>query len=438
VRNHSFFFLLLFVILCWVLSSQASVTVSSPSNGAVVGSPVHYEATATTSTCGSGVASMGVYVDDSLKYVSQGASLNTSLSLGPGTYNTVVEEWDRCGGATYTPVKVTVNAQSGVWVSSPGNDTTVGSPVTYRATATSSCSKGVASMGIYINNALSYVSQGASLSTALSFSPGTYNTVVEEWDYCGGAAYTPVKIAVSGSSGSGGGGHTLGSLQASGGWAGYGEYPPSYDICSSCGSGVTWSMYQHVGSPSLSGNATQFNIGGSTPYSDVLWTNHLIGQGSTQDLPDDDHSLVPSVHNFIYDAYFYSGDLSLSQVLEFDISMYFDGVKLIFGHQCLIAGGHQWEVWDNPDGKWVPTGIACNPVSNGWNHVTLQVQRESDNWIDFQSITLNGVKTDLNWYFAPASAPSDWWGITVNYQQDGNYRQSPYSAYVDDFSLTYW
>ena len=39
----------------------ANVTVTSPSTGQTLNSPVSFVATATTSTCSSGVASMGVY-----------------------------------------------------------------------------------------------------------------------------------------------------------------------------------------------------------------------------------------------------------------------------------------------------------------------------------------------------------------------------------------
>jgi len=378
---------------------------------------------------------MGLYVDNQLVYVQNGAALNTSWPLSPGKYNTVVEEWDYCGGATYTPIAITVSSQSGVWVSSPTNGGSVGSPVNYVATASTTCNKGVASMGVYVNNVLTYVVQGASLNTNLSFNPGTYNTVVEEWDHCGGAAYTPVKITVTGGSGNG---KTLSALQASGGWKSYGEYPPDYNTCTQCGSGVTWSMEQHITSPSLSGNASQFNIGGNTPYSDVLWTNALIGQNSTQGIPDNNHTLLPTLHNFTYDAYFYGSNLSLSQVLEFDISMYFNGLSLIWGNQCRIAGGNEWDIWDNVNSKWVPTGFSCNPISNGWNHLTIQAQRESDNTLLFQSITLNGVTNTINKYYAPGSCPSGWWGITVNYQMDGNSKQSPYTTYVDNFSFTYW
>jgi hypothetical protein len=420
------------MFLMLVTSAFASVSVSSPSNGATVGSPVSYVATASTSTCSQGVASMGVYVDYQLLKVVNGASLNTSLALSSGTHNTVVEEWDYCGGATYTSMSITVGTQTGVWVSSPATSSTVGSPVPYKATAsTSTCSKGVASMGVYVDNALTTVVSGASLNTSIAMGSGTHKTVVEEWDYCGGAAYTPVTVTVPA-------GNVLSNIQASGGWKSWGELAPSYNICSWPCSGVTWSMTQNVSSPSLTGKATEFYLGGTTPYADVLYSNPLIGQGSTQGLPDTNHTLLPTLHNFTYDAYFYPSNLSVTQVLEFDISMYFNGLSLVWGHQCRVAGGNEWDIWDNINAKWVATGVPCNPVNNAWNHVTIQVQRESDNWLLFQSITLNGVTTPINRYYQASSAPSGWWGITVNYQMDGNYKQTPYTTFLDNFSLTYW
>jgi hypothetical protein len=407
----------------------AGVSVSNPGNGAQVGSPVSYAATANTG-CSKGVASMGVYVDNQLQYVVNGTSLNTQLTVNPGSHNTVVEEWDYCGGASFTPVAITVSNQTGVWVTSPSNNATVGTPVNYVATATTStCAKGVAAMGIYVSNQLNYVVNGTSLNTNLELYPGTYNTIVEEWDNCGGASYTPVKITVPG--------NVFTNLQASGGWTAYGEYAPNYDICDSCGSGITWAMTQGIQTPSVTGNASEFQIAGTTPYSDVLWTNPLIGNFSSQGMPDPNHKIVPNLHNFTYDTYFYGSNLALSQVLEFDINQYLDGMGFTWGHQCRIAGGNQFDIWDNVNSKWVATGVPCKPANNTWNHLTLQVQRTSDNWLNYHSITLNGVTTVLDWYFPPFSV-GNWYGVTANYQMDGNYQQAPYTVYVDKFSLTYW
>jgi len=98
-------FLALFPALA--TSALASVLVSKPANGAVVTSPIQYTATA-SSTCTKGVSSMGIYVNNQRIVIQNGASLNYSLSLVNGTYNTVVQEWDGCGGSTVSTVNLTV------------------------------------------------------------------------------------------------------------------------------------------------------------------------------------------------------------------------------------------------------------------------------------------------------------------------------------------
>jgi hypothetical protein len=411
----------------------ATVTLSTPGNGTTVGSPVSFVASATTS-CAAGVATMGIYTGPSqLAYVGNGASLKTSLALDPGTYNIVIVGWDNCGGSSTASATVTVKNVAGVYVTAPANGSKVTSPVNFTATATSSCAAGVASMGVYTAPyQLATVSNGASLQTNLPLAPGTYHTTVEEWDRCGGAATTPVTITVPS-------GKTFSNIQNIGGWNGYAQLPPDYSDCNSCtasGPGTTWSMKQNVASPSLSGKATQYNIGGTQAYTDVLWNNHLIGDFSSEGLPDTAHTLVPQYHTFTYDVYFYGSNLGVSQALEFDVNQFFDGLGFTWGHECRVAGGNEWDIWDNLNAKWVPTGIACNPVNNAWNHLTLQVARTQDNQLLYQSITFNGVTHTLNETYPPFSEPG-WWGITVNFQQDGDSKQSPYQVYVDKLSFTY-
>src|SRR5207237_56982 len=134
------------------------------------------------------------------------------------------------------------SAFAGVNVTSPGSGTTAQSPIHYVATATTGCSKGVSAMDIYTApNVLAYTVNGASLNTKLNLSAGTYNTMVQEWDNCGGAAKTPVTITVG--SGSGSGGSTFANLHQKNGWTGYALEPPSYNICGSCKPGgpqTTW------------------------------------------------------------------------------------------------------------------------------------------------------------------------------------------------------
>ena len=200
--------------------------------------------------------------------------------------------------------------------------------------------------------------------------------------------------------------------------------------------GITYSMAQGIKSPSMSGSATQYNLGGTALYSDALFNNHLIGAFSSQGMPDNNQTLVPTYHNFTYDVYFYGTNLELSQALEFDMNQFFDNLGFIWGHECRIAGGNEWDIWDNVNQHWVPTGIACHPNSNAWNHVTIQVQRTTDNQLLYQSITLNGVTSNVNQYYNPGPAVN-WYGITVNYQMDGNFQQTPYTVYLDKLTFTY-
>jgi len=54
-------------------------------------------------------------------------------------------------------------------------------------------------MGIFTAaGVLAYTVNGALLNTVLDLNPGTYNTVVQEWDNCGGSSSTPITIIVSG------------------------------------------------------------------------------------------------------------------------------------------------------------------------------------------------------------------------------------------------
>lgn len=253
----------------------------------------------------------------------------------------------------------------------------------------------------------------------------------------GGSSNSGGSNGGSSNSGNANSGKSFSNVQRAGGWGQYGQGPPNFVDCSpSPCNGISFWMQQNVNNPSKSGSATQFTLGGNTPYSDGLWNNHLIGPLSSQGTFDNDGSLVPSVYNITYDADFYGDNLGLAQALEFDINQFFGGMGFIFGHECRIAAGNQWDVWDNKNAKWVPTGVPCNPNSNAWNHVTLKVQRTSDNHLTYQSITLNGQTTNLNWTFEHGSAPN-WYGITVNYQMDGNSNQDSYSTYLDNLTVTY-
>lgn len=429
------------ILFMFTAPAFADVYVSSPGNGATVGSPVNFSASASTG-CSNGIASMGVYVNNSLKYVGTGSSLNTSISLGAGSYYTVIQEWDNCGGSTTAARSITVSGSTGVYVSSPANNSTVGSPANYVATASTTCPQGVAAMGIYVNGVREYVVGGDKLNTQLSMGAGTQHTVVQEWDHCGGSTATPVTVNVQGSS-STASGNTLYNLQTNGGWQSYGQIAPNFVDCSpSPCNNVAFSHELWVQSPSYDGKSTRYTLGGwngKAPYGDVLFTMPLIGYGSTVGLPDWNKTILPNVHNLTYDTNLYVTNMGITQALEFDLSLWLGNNQagMTFGTECNHLGDGNWDVWDNGSSHWIDTGAPCT-FHNGWNHVTIQLQRLWNNYTLYKSITVNGQTFWINRSYPPRSCPWGWYGLNINYQMDGNYDEAPNATYLDNTQVSYW
>lgn len=348
-------------------------------------------------------------------------------------------------------LSISLPAFAGVFVSSPATasvtnpaSVSTGSTVHFVATANSpACSGGVASMGIYTSSGvLAYKVGGAKLDTSLSLSSGTHNVAVQEWDKCGASSKAMMQITVGGSNSPAQtpstSAITVTDLQSQKGWSGYALLPPSWGICGSCtgtSSQLKWSWTQKVSSPSMTGLSTKSVYGsGNVQWGDVLWNNHLIGNFSSQGLPDTGHTLAPKFHTFTYDVYFWVADASVSQALEFDINQFVNGNKFIWGHECRIAGGHEWDIYDDVGTKWMATGVPCNPISGAWNHLTIVVQRTSDEQLLFKTITLNGQTATINHKEPPTT--TTWHGITVNYQLDGSRQMTPYAVYLDKFTFT--
>lgn len=328
------------------------------------------------------------------------------------------------------------SAFAGITITAPTNGSTVSNSVQFVASGSSpNCSKGIGGMGIFTAPyKLAYKVSGGKINTNLNLSNGSYNVVVQQWDNCGWSATKAVNIQV------GSGGHSVGgtgdgnsfvNLESDSHWNHYSLMPPSYNICDSCtpsGPGLTYSTQQGIQSPSVEGSSMKFTIGGNKPFSDALWNQKFTTRLS-------DEKSVPNYHDFVYDVWFFSTDIEKSQALEWDINQFFGGKSYIWGHECRIAGGHEWDTWDNVHMHWIKSGIPCNPKNNAWNHLTIHVQRTSDNKLFFKSITLNGYTASTNRYDTPTG--TSWYGMTVNYQQDGNKYQQTYSIYQDKISFFY-
>jgi 6-phosphogluconolactonase (cycloisomerase 2 family) len=102
--------------ICVLVSSTSfasatipTVTITSPGSGSSIGSPVNYVASAST-TCADGISAMRIYTAPGVNaYTIHANKLNTNINLPKGTYSTVVQAWDKCGGVGKKTVTITVS-----------------------------------------------------------------------------------------------------------------------------------------------------------------------------------------------------------------------------------------------------------------------------------------------------------------------------------------
>ncbi len=184
-------------------------------------------------------------------------------------------------------------------------------------------------------------------------------------------------------------------------------------------------MSAGVKSPSLDGQAAQFNLAGPVGYSNALWWKQLGGNNGA--------------HNFIYDLYVYITQPNLPQALEFDVNQTASdkNLKFIFGTECDLQATHLWQNWDTAHATWQNTSVPCTAfAAYTWNHLVLQFQRTSNDKLVFVSVTINGQTHYFNRQFDPMRTSAS--ELNVAFQMDGNFRQTPYSVWLDKVTLTAW
>jgi acid phosphatase len=185
-------------------TAVSGVTISSPSNGATVSSPVQFVASAVSSSKTYPITAMRIYVDGIIKYNVGAASLNTSLALAFGKHNVTIVAWDKSGKSYAKSINITVGSSApvtagGVTISSPANGSTVSSPVQFVASAKASTGKTITAMWIYVDNESAYAVDAASLNTSLKLASGAHYIVVQAWDNTGAVYKAAENITVTSS-----------------------------------------------------------------------------------------------------------------------------------------------------------------------------------------------------------------------------------------------
>ena len=108
-RNRLSLALILLTVTTLALAAPV-VVVKSPAAGSSIGSPINYVASASSSSCAKGISAIQIYTAPGVNaYTIHANQLNTNINLPKGTYQTVVQAWDKCGGVGKTAVNITVS-----------------------------------------------------------------------------------------------------------------------------------------------------------------------------------------------------------------------------------------------------------------------------------------------------------------------------------------
>lgn len=411
-------------VLALVTASFAGISVSSPANGATVGSPTQFVASASSNTDRPIVHSK-IYVDHQEVFAVNSGTVNTALPLAAGWRYVVVQSWDGYGNVQRQTLNVNVAAAvataSAVVVSQPVNGATISTPT--RIVSTSTDASGIRATHVYVDGQLKFQTASATVDTTLELAAGSRYIVVQSWTGNGQVIKSsPITVNVAAQTTTQPITSTVGTVISNI------DEMTGWEHCDRCagadgnGPSTPYSMTQGRVDPSLDGKSTEFWVGGTTPYAQALWWKQLGGK--------------PAATNFVYEISYYIKDPNAPQALEFDVNQSVNGYKYIFGTECNYRESGVWRVWDTANVRWVNTTVPCPRLqAYTWNHLQLEFKRDGLKTI-FVSVTLNGVKHYFNheYYARPVDANE----LNVAFQMDGNYAMTNYSTWVDKVNLRYW
>jgi hypothetical protein len=189
---------------CRLQTTNRTVTVCQPSDGALRTSPAHIVSHATSSTP---VTVSQIYLDFKLVFQVSGGNVDTSLPLTPGGHLLEVKSWSQNksfrndfkltvftgGGGNPPPCTASVNFT--VNVCSPAANATVNSPVHVVAAAKSTAK--ITSFQIYVDNKLVFSTPNtAQISTDVPMTKAAHTLVVKAWDSAGRSFFVTRTITV--------------------------------------------------------------------------------------------------------------------------------------------------------------------------------------------------------------------------------------------------
>ena len=415
-------------------STSNGVTVTSPASGASVGSPFTLNAAATD--CSSQpVSAMGYSLDSSTNTaIVNSTSIAASVTASAGAHTLHVKSWGNSGASCVANVAINVSGSStatgGLIIASPAAGASVASPFTLQANASTCSSQAVTSIGYAVDGNSSTIATGASLNTQISAAAGTHTVYVTAWGSGGVSCTASVAIDVAqpslpATSVIPSNAISVSSIQTLNSWL------AQHDPGAGASSSGTMAM---VSSPSLSGNARQFN----TTYS------NYGGEIYHATFGDDTSS-----SHFFYDTWVYlTSSASNIANLEMDMNQVMpNGQTVIYGFQCDGWSG-TWDYTENagtpsiPVDEWVHSAAACNMrnwSANAWHHVQVTYSRDDAGNVTYHSVWLDGVESDLE-ATVPSAFALGWSPVLLtNVQVDGlDSGSGSNTVYIDQLTISRW
>ncbi len=321
-----------------------------------------------------------------------------------------------------------VPALAGVTVDSPGNNTTVPSPFTLSASASTCSSQNVVSMGYSFDSSSdTTVFDSQSINTSVSGSSGTHTLHVKAWGDDGSSCVTDVTITIEASATA--------------------IIPSSADTVSSIQALSGWQMEHDTGTPgSSSGYMTLVTSPTLYGSSREFVTDFTDSAGERYSLSFSDNS---TAENFFYDVWVYlTSSASNLANLEFDVNQVMsDGQTELMGVQC-SGYSSTWQYTANegsaesPQPQWVTkSGAYCNPRTWSqytWHHVQASISRDSAGWVTYNSIWLDGYEFPIN--VTVYGGANLGWAPIINtqFQVDGYGSSGHVTAYLDELQISMW
>lgn len=317
------------------------------------------------------------------------------------------------------------NTYGSVCVSNPTDGASVTSPMTMTAVADLKQAS-IEYMRVYIDGVADYFTFYNQFTALFWMPTGQHTIEVIATDANGNQVSTSLKVNVTGT-----GSRTVNSLQKIPGWEPCSAYyppgsPRAGQLCAAGLGDAVSTMTEGVSSPSLSGSSAHFTMGGSTGYSNELYTLSLGGGDSPT--------------HFVYDMEVMIDNPNAPQALEFDVNQTINDTRWTWGTECNFNGNYpnvgEWDVWNGaPNTGWQKTSAPCPTLpANKWVHIVWTFERVGQQ-VHYVSLQVDGTTYPLDLYF---SAQPDWSMGQINaaFQMDGNSNQTPYNVWLDNVILT--